>query len=178
MNRLRVLSMCLMLVGPAIGGAPVRAEARQPIRAIYIPLADHYAGLVAYEKYRDKMVHADYTVERMKNWSELRAYFISGEVDLAYIIINEQTRQAGDKAMKAVSDMIRKHIPEHNEEAIIQSLRLDLNVINFKNLNVDKGGLRQVMSLAVEGNVLKEPIDIDAFADESFSTTITEVNKE
>ena len=31
------------------------AQAKQTVTAIYIPLADHYAGIVAYEKYRDKM---------------------------------------------------------------------------------------------------------------------------
>jgi NitT/TauT family transport system substrate-binding protein len=32
------------------------------------------------------MQHADYQIERMKIWPLLRAYFMSGEVDLAYII--------------------------------------------------------------------------------------------
>ena len=72
---------CLIGLGTALN-----VEAKEPIKAIYIPLADHYAGLVAYEKYRDQMQEADYTVERMKSWKKLRAYFMSGEVDLAYII--------------------------------------------------------------------------------------------
>lgn len=76
--------------------------------------------------------------------------------------------------MIAISDMIRKHIPEHNQEAIIQSLRPDLNVINYSHLNVDEAGLKQIMDLAVEGGILKRPIDIDAFADTSFSTEITD----
>ena len=59
---------------------------KKPIKAIYIPLADHYAGIIAFEKYRDQMVHADYTIERMKSWDLLRAYFQSGEVDMAYVI--------------------------------------------------------------------------------------------
>ena len=61
-------------------------ENRQTIKAIYIPLADHYPGIVAYEKYRNQMKHADYQIERMKSWPLLRAYFMSGEVDMAYII--------------------------------------------------------------------------------------------
>jgi NitT/TauT family transport system substrate-binding protein len=86
----------------------------------------------------------------------------------------EKARRQGGPAMMAISDMIRKHIPEHNQEAIIQSLRPDLNVINYRHLNVDKAGLKHIMDQAVEGGILKRPIDIDAFADESFSTKITE----
>ncbi len=341
------------------------ASEKQTIKAIYIPLADHYPGIVAYEKYRDKMEKADYQIERMKSWPLLRAYFMSGEVDMAYIIcpmamdmftekpnfrwvsllhrdgnalaINdllnasvnlpkerldrkpdhkvaeafakaakqtgrpvdcgvpsllathtvvlykylkdhgkkmnlgfgtnkevlaievpppkspaflkrmnnrnipasfeqslpwtdvvetkgfghvawyskdvipwpkghveciaiatdkcikekkealneviyylhqagldiEGARKKGGNEMIKVSDMIRRHIPEHNQEAIIQSLRLDLNVINYRNLNIDKAGLKQIMDYAVEGGILKKRIDIKAFADSSFSTQIT-----
>ena len=348
-----------------MGITAVNAQDKQAIKTIYIPLADHYAGIVAYEKYRDQMKKADYQIERMKSWSLLRAYFMSGEVDMAYIacpmamdifaqkpnfrwvsllhrdgnalaindLLNadvklsserlnrkpdakvadaytrakgklgrpsecgvphllathtvvlykylkdhgkglnlgkgtdkdvvaievpppkspsfikrhnsratpasfeqslpwadvvetkgfghvawyskdvmpwpkghveciaiatdgcfkykrealqeviyylhqagldiEEARQEGGSAMIAISDMIRKHIPEHNQEAIIQSIRLDLNVINYKNLNVDKDGLKQIMDYAVEGNILKRSINIDAFADTSFSTEIT-----
>ena len=349
-----------------VGITTLSAQAKQPINALYIPLADHYPAIVAYEKYRDQMKKADYAITRMKSWSLLRAYFMSGEVDLAFIIcpmamdmfseqpnfrwvsllhrdgnalaINdllnatvklpkerlkrkpdnkvadalkkakndigrpskcgvphlkathtvvlykylidhniglnfgggtskdvtaievapprspsfikkqnargepasfeqslpwadivetggfghvawyskdvmpwpnghveciaiatddcirnkrealkeviyyihktgidiEKARQQGGPAMTAISDMIRKHIPEHSHESIIQSLRPDLNVINYRHLNVDKGGLKQIMDLSVEAGILKKPIDIDAFADESFSTKITE----
>lgn len=355
-----------LTVGFYMGIATTTAAEVQPVKAIYIPLADHYAGIVAYEKYRDKMMKADYRIERIKSWPLLRAYFMSGEVDMAYIIspmainmfaeepkfrwvsllhrdgnalaindllnadvklptdrrnrkpdqkvadaytkakrkmgrptecgvpsllathtvvlykylkdhgkslnlgigsdkdvlaievpppespafikkknslstpasfeqslpwadvvetmrfghvawyskdvihwphghveciaiatdnaINnkrealkeviyyihkagldiEDARQKGGQAMIEISDMIRKHIPEHNEEAIIQSMRTDLNVINYRHLNVDKSGLKQIMDLAVEGGVLKKPIDIEAFADTRFSTEITE----
>ena len=86
----------------------------------------------------------------------------------------EAARRKGGSDMIAISDMIRKHIPEHNEDAIIQSLRPDLDVINYYNLNVDTAGLKQIMDYAVEGGILKKPIDINAFADTQFSTTITE----
>lgn len=59
---------------------------KQPIKALYIPLADHYAALVAYERYRDKMVHADFQIDQMKSWDLLRAYFQSGAVDMAYVM--------------------------------------------------------------------------------------------
>jgi NitT/TauT family transport system substrate-binding protein len=338
---------------------------RARIRAAYIPLADHYAGIVAYEKYRGEMRHADYQIERMKSWPLLRAYFMSGEADVAYIIspqamdmfleepsfrwvslmhrdgnalaINdllnadvglpaqradrtpddkvatafsaahqrsgeptevgvphlhathtvvlykylkdngltlgletdssrdvvaievppptapafikkknnrgepaafeqslpwadvvetggyghvawyskdvlpwpnghveciaiasdraiadkraalaeviryihlagrdiELARREGGAAMDEIIAMIRKHIPEHNEEAIVQSLDPTLDVINYSNLNLDVAGLRQIMDLAVEGGILEGPIDIDDFADNSFATDIT-----
>ena len=360
-----VIALFLLLV-LASGVGPSVANSKEPIKALYIPLADHYAGIVAYEKYRGEMKEADYTIERMKSWPLLRAYFMSGEVDMAYIIcpmamdmfkedpkfrwvglmhrdgnalaINdllnadvrlpesrlmrkpdgkvaeayskareklgrptecavpsllathtvvlykylkdhgksvdlgvgskgdvlavavappkspsfikkknsrgepasfeqslpwadvvetggfgkvawyskdviqwphghveciaiatddaiknkkaalkeviyyihkagrdiELARRKGGPAMVAIADMIRKHIPEHNEEAIIQSLSPDLDVINYLHMNVDKEGLKQIMDLAVEGGVLKDRIDIDAFADDRFSTTITE----
>jgi len=69
-----------------LGAAAVTYAQKQTIKAIYIPLADHYAGIVAYEKYRGQMQKADYQIERMKSWPLLRAYFMSGEVDMAYII--------------------------------------------------------------------------------------------
>ena len=345
------------------------ASSKTVIKSIYIPLADHYAGIVAYEKYRDQMVHAQYEIEQMKSWPLLRSYFMSGEVDMAYIIspqamdmftekqdfrwvslmhrdgnamaINEllnkqvqvelsrldrhpdgslidalkdwydrtgkpiecavpslhathtvvlykylkdhgltldldtgkdahvraiavappkspafikkksaqstpatfeqslpwadvvethgyghvawyskdvmpwpnghveciaiatddaiaqknealkeviffihkagvdieQARVEGGDAMAEITAMIRKHIPGHNEEAIVQSLRADLNVINYKNLNLDIAGLEMIMEYAVEGGILDTPIDIQAFADDQFSTQIT-VSKE
>ncbi|MBN4046866.1 ABC transporter substrate-binding protein, partial [bacterium AH-315-P07] len=84
----------------------------------------------------------------------------------------EDARREGGAAMKSISDMVRKHIPGHNEEAIIQSLRPDLNVINYTHLNIDKLGLKQIMDLAVEGGILKEAIDIDLFADNAFATKL------
>jgi NitT/TauT family transport system substrate-binding protein len=59
---------------------------RQKIKALYIPLADHYAALVAYERYRDEMIYADFEIIQMKNWDLLRAYFKSGEADMAYVM--------------------------------------------------------------------------------------------
>lgn len=356
----------LMLFGTEMASAQEASNAvpRQTVRAIYVPLADHYAGIVAYEKYRDQMVHAEYRIERMKSWPLLRAYFLSGEADVAFTVsplamdmfresptfrwvslmhrdgnalaVNEtlnykirlparrlnrkpgdavadafalskqkrgapiecgvphllsthtvilykylrdhgmtlglgveddcdvmavevdpalspifikkkssrnlpacfeqslpwadvvetegfgyvawyskgvlpwpnghvdgiaiatdecienktdalreviyyiqkagidieRARVEGGEAMTPIVEMIQKHIPEHNAEAIIQSLRADLNVINYRALNVDKGGLKQVMDLAVEGGILRQAIDIDAFADEQFATDL------
>ena len=152
-----LIAFSALLASPFLAIAPSQAQEKQPIKAIYIPLADHYAGIVAYEKYRDEMKAADYTIERMKSWPLLRAYFMSGEVDLAYIIC------------PMAMDMFRE---KPNFRWV--SLRPDLKVINYKHLNIDQGGLKQVMDLAVEAGILKKRISISAFADESFGTEVTE----
>jgi NitT/TauT family transport system substrate-binding protein len=41
---------------------------------------------VAFERYRKQMKYADFQIEQMKNWDLLRAYFQSGEVDMAYVM--------------------------------------------------------------------------------------------
>ena len=78
----------LLLVIISFCTFPVHADDknRAAIHALYIPLADHYAALVAYERYRDEMIHADFHIEQMRNWDLLRAYFQSGEVDMAYVM--------------------------------------------------------------------------------------------
>jgi NitT/TauT family transport system substrate-binding protein len=64
---------------------PLSSSAKKAdINALYIPLADHYAALVAYERYGKKMKHANYKLKQMKNWDLLRAYFQSGKADMAY----------------------------------------------------------------------------------------------
>jgi NitT/TauT family transport system substrate-binding protein len=89
----------------------------------------------------------------------------------------DEARQVGGSAMIAIADMIRKHIPEHNQEAIVQSLRPDLMVINYRQLNVGqnaKDSLKQIMHLGLEAGVLRKEIDLDQFANKSFATEITE----
>ena len=81
-----VMVGAILIPSSALSQQPDEPGQRSSIKAIYIPLADHYGGIVAYEKYRDEMTKADYAIERMKSWPLLRAYFLSGEVDLAYII--------------------------------------------------------------------------------------------
>lgn len=359
------LALFLLFIIMPLSASLSYAQERQVVKAVYLPLADHYAGIVAYEKYRHKMKYADYRIEKMKSWPLLRSRFRSGEVDLAYIIcplamdmfrkkpnfrwiglmhrdgnalaINdllnktvklatersqrypdkkvaeafvkakqelghptecgvphlksthtvvlykylkdhgkslgldsgvnndviaieippskspifikkknsravpasfeqslpwadvvetqgfghiawyskdvikwppyghieciviatdtsikqkhqavreviryiqkagldiEEAKKKGGASMIALTKIIRKHIPAHSEQAIIQSLRPDLNVINYRYLNIDKMGLKQIMDLAVEGGILKKAIDIEKFADESFSVEI------
>ncbi|RDH85316.1 MAG: nitrate ABC transporter substrate-binding protein [endosymbiont of Galathealinum brachiosum] len=61
-------------------------SSKQTIKALYIPLADHYAALVAYDRYASQMKFADFQIEQMKNWDLLRAYFQSGDVDMAFVM--------------------------------------------------------------------------------------------
>ncbi|PHR59621.1 MAG: nitrate ABC transporter substrate-binding protein [Arcobacter sp.] len=335
-------------------------KTKKRIHALYIPLADHYAALVAYEKYSSQMKHADFQITQMKNWDLLRAYFQSGEVDMAYVMtplaidmfnekpdfrwiglmhrdgnalaINallnkdvklkdkradrkpdaqvalalnkaykehhkptqvglphllsthavilykylkdhnssisfipnhkaavlgisvappkapafikiksakatpaafeqslpwadvvetdgygkvawyskdvmpwkyghvecislatneaiknkfdalkevqyylhkagediEQAKEKGGKSLDEIVKIVRKHIPLHTAKAIKASLRYDLEVINYKHLNIDKPGLKLIMDYAIEGKVLKQGLDIDLFADERF----------
>jgi len=82
-------------------------------------------------------------------------------------------QQAGEAELVEIATLIRRHIPVHTEEAIIQSLNKDLDVINYVNLNIDKAGLKQVMDLAVESGVISQSIDIEAFSNNEFATELT-----
>ena len=88
----------------------------------------------------------------------------------------ENARKNGGAELDAIIDMIHRHVPAHSKEAITQTLRLDLNKINYLNLNVDanaKASFKEIMLLAYEAGFIKKMIDIDALADESFATKIT-----
>jgi len=351
-----LLAFLLLSVGVELQAV----QTKQSVHALYIPLADHYAALVAYERYRSEMKYADFKITQMKSWNLLRAYFNSGTVDMAYVmsplamdmfyenphfrwiglihrdgnalaineIINakvnlpalrkerkpdgkvaealselskenkkptqiamphllsthsvilyrylkehgvsitfnnyenadvigigiappkapafikknnaratpaafeqslpwadvvetqgygkiawyskdvmphehghveciviatddaikskkkainevnyyihkagddiEKARLEGGESLEKIVKIVRKHIPLHTKEAIIASLDLELNVINYKYLNIDKEGLKQIMDYALEGGIIKHKIDISAFADESF----------
>ena len=78
-------NICMGLVF-AMALIPGLSNAKEKIHALYIPLADHYAGIVAHHKYKDKMAEADYSVEMMKSWPELKGKFMSGQADIAFII--------------------------------------------------------------------------------------------
>ena len=80
------LSLSIFFSAGYNANAIAENASRKTIKALYIPLADHYAALVAYERYRDKMQYADFQLEQMKNWDLLRAYFQSGEIDMAYVM--------------------------------------------------------------------------------------------
>jgi len=64
------------------------ANEKTPIKAIAIPLADHYAGIIAYEKYKDKMQYADYQILLLKGPELVRAYFYSkDDADIAFNVL-------------------------------------------------------------------------------------------
>lgn len=88
----------------------------------------------------------------------------------------ESARRSGGKEMDQIINMIQKHIPAHNRSAIIESLRIDLNVINYRHMNVDhnaKSSFREIMELAYEAGFIKKKINIEELADESFATEVT-----
>lgn len=104
---------------------------KQTIKALYIPLADHYAALVAYERYRSKMKYADFQIEQMKNWDLLRAYFQTNEVDMAYVMsplamamYNQKPHfkwiglMHRDGNALAINDLLNKHVQllEHRKD--------------------------------------------------------------
>ena len=81
MKRITTLLFGGLLV---MGAASV--QAKEKIHALAIPLADHYAGIVAYELYRSQMKEADYSIEIMRSWPSLRGKFMAHKADLAYVI--------------------------------------------------------------------------------------------
>lgn len=85
----------------------------------------------------------------------------------------DTARQQGGQSLKEIAQIVNKYLPAHSVDAVMQSLRYDLGVINYSNLNVDKEGLKYIMDLAVEGHVLKKAVDLNAFVDPDFSTKIT-----
>jgi len=61
-------------------------EKRQPIKALYMPLADHYAAVIAYELYRDELVYADFSLEQMNSWDLMRVNFLNQRADMAFVM--------------------------------------------------------------------------------------------
>ncbi len=88
----------------------------------------------------------------------------------------ERARNKGGSELDSIIKMIQKHIPAHSKQAITESLNPELNVINYKNLNIDqnaKNSLQEIMELAIEAGFIKNKIDINEMANDSFSTEIT-----
>ena len=81
----------------------------------------------------------------------------------------EAASAAGPDALREITAMIRKHIPQHSEEAILASLDQRLKVIGYHDLAIDTRALGEIMELAVEAGVMPSPINLEEFADDSFS---------
>lgn len=78
---MRLLGICIALFTSA---TLVYAQ-KIPIKAVAIPLADHYPAIVAYEKYKDQMQHANYTIKILPGPHLVRKYFRShDEADIAF----------------------------------------------------------------------------------------------
>ena len=85
----------------------------------------------------------------------------------------EAARAQGGEALEEIVQIIRKHIPAHSRASIQETLRIDINAINYKNLNIDaevKRNFAEIMDLAYEAKFIKTKIDIDALVDDSFQT--------
>lgn len=81
----------------------------------------------------------------------------------------------GGSELEEIANIVNKnYIKLHKVDAIKASLNKELGVINYVNLNNDIPGLEMIMDLAVESGVMKKPINISEFSDNSFSTKITE----
>ena len=100
--------------------------------------------------------------EKQKAIKEVMYYIHKAGADI------EEAKRNGGAELEAIVKIVRKYIPKHTAPAIRASLDVKLNVINFAHLNIDKPGLKQIMDYAVEGKILKQGIDIDSFADDSF----------
>jgi NitT/TauT family transport system substrate-binding protein len=117
----RMVLLALALIAGVGAQAAGPGTVRQTVRALYIPLADHYAALVAYERYRSQMVHADFQIEQMKNWDLLLAYVMS---PLAMDMYREKPRfrwvglMHRDGNALAVNDLL-------NQEVQLPALRQD-----------------------------------------------------
>lgn len=130
-------------------------------------------GYVAWYS-KDVMVHKNGHVEcialatnraikdKFKAIKEVMHYIKKAGADI------EKARKIGGDELEKIVQIIRKHIKAHTSKAIIASLDYDLNVINYKHLNIDKAGLKQIMDYAYEGKIITEKIDISLFADDRF----------
>lgn len=63
-----------------------QSQNKAKVHALYIPLADHYAAVIAYEKFRHELKYADFSIERMANWDLLKARFLEGKTDMAFVM--------------------------------------------------------------------------------------------
>lgn len=69
----------ILLISLVTVSLNAQENVRTTIKAIGIPLADHYPAIIAYEKYRDKMKKADYSFILLSGPNFVRAYFYSEE---------------------------------------------------------------------------------------------------
>jgi NitT/TauT family transport system substrate-binding protein len=93
---------------------------------------------------------------------EVMAAFLQAAADI------EVARHAGGSTLDELAQTLRAYIPQHPEAAIRETLRTDPEVIHFRDLGIDRDGLRIIMQDAQQAGILATPVDIDAFADPRF----------
>lgn len=86
MRQLSIGLWTAIAMGASAGEVQAQEAGRAKLHALVVPLADHYAAVVAQEKYASEMKKADFSVEVMKSWPDLRGKFLSGQADVAFII--------------------------------------------------------------------------------------------
>lgn len=74
-----------VLLTALLAGAMGQASAKEPIVALYLPIIDHYSVLLAHQRYGKQMKDADFSVQQMPGFNELRQKFESGEADIAVL---------------------------------------------------------------------------------------------
>jgi NitT/TauT family transport system substrate-binding protein len=82
----------------------------------------------------------------------------------------EAARRAGGATFDALVGELQRQVPDHPAAAIREALRADLDVINYRDLAPDRGGLEQIQALALEAGIIRAGIDIAAFTDARFAT--------
>lgn len=75
-----------------------------------------------------------------------------------------------DQKLSEFADVIQKnYVQSQKVEYIKASLSKQAGIINYRSLDNDHDGLKQIMDLAVEARIMDSAIDITSFADDSFS---------
>ncbi|NMP31286.1 ABC transporter substrate-binding protein [Thalassotalea sp. M1531] len=115
------------------------------INALYIPLADHYAAIIAYELYRYDMEYADFSIERVPNWDLLRAKFLNDKADMAFVMAPlAMSMYQQSQSFKWVGLMHR----DGNGLAITHQLAEQLALPAERNARLPQKNLAQAVKLA------------------------------
>jgi NitT/TauT family transport system substrate-binding protein len=97
---------------------------------------------------------------------EVMATFRQAAVDI------EAARYAGGSALDELVQTLRAYVPDHPEAAIRETLGTQPEVIHYRELGIDRDGLRVIMQGAQQAGILARPVDIEGFADPRFDAPI------
>lgn len=73
----KIVWLVALLSLQALAAGTAHSDDREQIKLIGLPLSDHYAAIIAYEKYRKQMKHAKMRLKLLSRPELVRAYFIS-----------------------------------------------------------------------------------------------------